>query len=162
MVNILGSILSQLLLQIPNPLQVPNEVTRKLEDNQQQCKHVETADILSSLRLLLPQFKCVFICLDALDELILKEGTDLMNLMYSKFNPTVNRVFLTGQHHIKPEVDRRFQQGTTEIEITADASDIKAYLHHKIVEDSHINSGSMNGRLEEEIVSTITKRSKGM
>ena len=85
-----------------------------------------------------------------------------MNLIHSEFNPIMNRVFLTGRHHIKPEVDRSFQQGTTEIEIIANASDIRAYLHHKIVGDSHINSDCMNGHLEEEIARTITDRSKGM
>ena len=161
-VNIVGSILIQLLLQISNPLRLPN-VTRRLEDKKQQCKRVKTADILFSLRFLLLEFKHVFICLDALDELKPKDRIDLLNLIHSEFNPAVeNRVFLTGRHQIKPEVDQRFQQGTTEIEIIADASDIRAYLHHKIVEDTHINSDSMNGHLQADIVNTITERSKGM
>ena len=92
----------------------------------------------------------------------MQDRIDLMNLIHNEFNPTVTRVFLTGRHHIKPEVDGSFQQGTTEIEITADAGDIRAYLHHKIAEDSHIDSDSMNEYLQKEIVSTITKCSKGM
>ncbi|KAF8469994.1 hypothetical protein BDZ91DRAFT_33659 [Kalaharituber pfeilii] len=63
--NILGSLLKQLLTAASH---VPDTITSILESVQKQEKRADNSNVLQLLRLTLPLFDSIFVCIDAVDE----------------------------------------------------------------------------------------------
>ena len=156
-VNILGSLLQQLLITAPL---VPAAITSLLESIEKKKKKVEVADISQILKILLPQLNRTFICLDALDELIPRTRLALLTALRTEFGTI--RIFVTGRPHIQPEVDEALQTQLVTMHISADQGDIRGYLAHEIGEDRKINPDDMNDELKEEILQAITAKAGGM
>ena len=156
-VNILGSLLRQLLITAP---QVPEAITTLLESIKKRGHRVEVGDISQMLKALLPQLNYSFICLDALDELVPRTRLGLLSALRTEFGTA--RIFITGRPHIQPEVDGALQTQIHSLYITADQDDIRGYLTHEIEEDKKINPDDMNDQLKEEILQGITSKAGGM
>jgi len=157
MVNILGSLLRQLLATAPF---VPEAITTLLESRQKKDQRVEVGDISQMLKILLPQLRCSFICLDALDELEPRTRLALLSALRTEFGTV--RLFITGRPHVQPEVDTTLQTQLEAMHLTADKGDIRGYLTHEIEQDKKINPGDMNDELQEEILEEITSKADGM
>jgi len=157
-VNILGSLLQQLLIVAPF---VPQAIITILEAISIRKHRLEVDHVSQILKVLLPQLSNhIFVCLDALDELEPRTRFALLKALHTDFGTV--RVFLTGRPHIEPEVDGALQTKLDAMHITADDGDIRGYLTHEIEEDMNINPDDMNDQLKEEILETITRKAGGM
>lgn len=159
LVNILGSLLKQFLIHIGTP-HIHHDAVKLLEDIKKKDKRVETTDILHMLKVTLAQFNNSFICIDALDELQPEIRKTLLEALHSILT-TVRTVclFLTGRPHIAVDLNAKLQIQYG-IDIKARHDDIRAYLLHEISQDT--NPSAMNETLKEEIMTTITEKSKNM
>ena len=155
--HILGSFLCQFLVSAPP---IPEEVVKKLDSIRHQHKKVEIDDILTILKIRLHQFKRIFICIDAVDELEPKVLQQLLNVLKG-FVSSDTRLFLTGRGHIESEIRKYFNiaQAYTAI-ISATEQDIKAFVEQQITDD--LNSDAMDEMLAKDIVDTIISKSQGM
>ena len=156
-VNILGSLLRQLLVTAPH---VPEAITMLLESIKKKGHRVEAADVSQMVKVILPQLSRSFICLDALDELEPPTRFTLLKALHVDFGTV--RIFLTGRPHIQQEVDRALHTKLDAVPIIADDGDIRGYLTQKIDDDMNINPEDMNEQLKEEILETIIRKARGM
>ncbi|KAF8456509.1 hypothetical protein BDZ91DRAFT_839604, partial [Kalaharituber pfeilii] len=153
--NILGSFLKQLLTAAS---QVPDTITSILESVQKQEKRVDNCDVIQILRLTIPLFDSIFLCIDAVDELEPQTRISLLKVIRSEFSTA--RIFLTGRPHVRSEIDKCLEmERRNDIEIMADQGDIKKCLLHHLALDTHPDA--MNEELENEILSTILEQSQG-
>ena len=159
MVNILGSLLHQLLITVPEP--IADEVIKKLEDIQSLRGKLETRDALALLKIRLHQLKQAFICIDAVDELEPKVRQQLLNILKELVTDYNTHLFLTGRVHIECEVQKFFDvELRYSVTISASQQDIEKYLEQQIMED--LNPDAMDRVLAEEIADAILKQSQGM
>jgi len=160
LVNLLGSLLKQ-LLTAGSVLQVPGGVRSTLEEIQNKRRNVDTADVLSMVKLTLPRFRRSFVCIDALDELQPDVRKALLKALCEEFmGYKAVQLFLTGRPHIAPEVNESLRISQYSIDIIANGDDIRAYLNSQIALD--ISPTAMNKSLKEEILQTIVEKSQGM
>ena len=101
--NIIECFLSQLLAPLS---QIPDEVATVLDCIKKANRRLEIKDALPLLKTVLQQYECVFICIDALDELAQRNRTQLLEALHEV---QTGRIFLTGRHHIQEEVIKRLQ-----------------------------------------------------
>ena len=160
-VNILGSILRQLLTTVSIP--IPDEVIQKLDKTRHEGKKVEIDDILALLRIRLHQLKCAFICIDAIDELEPKVRQKLLNILKELVTSNNVHLFLTGRGHVESEVQKLFKikQGYT-VNISASPQDIREFVRHQIKEDCDLNPEAMDTVLAKGIEDAIVEKSEGM
>ncbi|KAF8453566.1 hypothetical protein BDZ91DRAFT_748812 [Kalaharituber pfeilii] len=153
--NILGSFLKQLLTAAS---QVPDTITRTLESVQKQEKRVDNSDVIQILRLTLPLFDSIFVCIDAADELEPQTRISLLKVIRSEFSTA--RIFLTGRPHVRSGIDKCLEmERRNDIEIMADRGDIEKCLVHHLALDTHPDA--MNEQLKNEILSIILDQSQG-
>ena len=157
-VHILGSLLHQFLTTAQQP--IPDEVVQKLHCIRNQGKKVETEDILAMLKMHLNQFKRVFICIDAVDELESKVLQELLNIL-KELVTNNTRLFLTGRGHVESEVRKHLQVAQKyKVVISANQQDIQGFVEQQIMGD--LNPDAMDGVLAKDIVDAIIKKSQGM
>lgn len=89
------------------------------------------------------------------------EFATLLEVLRVELTSTVKfKLFLTGRPHIPPEVNEWLQIQRDPIDIQANPDDIRKYLISEIACDPRPDT--MNSALENEIVNTITDKSRGM
>lgn len=159
-VNILGSLLRQFLITVPEP--IPTEIIQEL-DNIRNCDmKAETPDILRWLKIRLRKLRRAFICIDAVDELEL----EVRKQLFGKLRELTNtRLFLTGRGHIEDEIQKHFKVAQRyRVNITASDQNIREFLQKEIA-DQITDDGDpdmMDDRLAKDIEDTITRKSRGM
>lgn len=154
-VNIVGGMLKQLLLPLP---ELPREIIDMYEKaRQRQGAPLELSDAVAMLFLTCKTFNRVYLCLDALDEC--KDITQLLRSLQA--TPTSIRLFTTGRKHIQTTVRHYFDKAGT-IPIEAKEGDIRAFIRAKIHESSSQEPDIMDEKLEEGIIERIVASSKGM
>ena len=156
--NILGSFLHQLLTTAQVP--IPVEVIEKLQDIQYRRGKVGLEDNLHLLKIQLRQLQCAFICIDAVDELEATVRRQLLDVL--KELGTFNiRLFFTGRHNIKSEVQRNFQvMERYKVEICASHQDIETFVRQQIIKDPY--SDMLDETLVKDIVDAIVKKCQGI
>ena len=156
--HILGSFLHQLLTTAREP--IPVEVIQKLQDIQRQRGKVGIEDNLALLKIRLQQLDCVFICIDALDELEPKVRHQLLAVL-KDLGTNNTYLFLTGRGHIEGEVQKCLQvlQENT-VTISASERDIEKFIRQQLEEDQ--NPEAMDVVLAKDIVDKIISKSQGM
>ena len=154
-VNLVGGMLKQLLLTLPN---LPKAIIAIYEQKwQRERKRLELPDAVTMLHTVCRTFSWTYICLDALDEC-----GDMNQLLKSlQEAPPSIHFFITGRKHIQTSVQRHFKEAVT-ITIEANESDIKAFIKTRIGENRILEPDVMDETLEEEIMEKITAFSKGM
>ena len=158
LVHILGSFLRQFLTTTQEP--IPNEIIQKLQDIQRKGGKVGLEDNLALLRIRILQLKCVFICIDALDELESKVLRQLLNTLKELGSNNI-RLFITGRSHVESEVQKYFQATQIyTVAICANEEDIKTFVNTQIIDDPYPDA--MDEALEKDLISTIIKKSQGM
>ncbi|KAF8421792.1 hypothetical protein EV426DRAFT_189114 [Tirmania nivea] len=163
LIHILGSFIHQFLTSA-SLLHIPDQVIKTLKDVKTQNTKVDIEDILFMLILIVEQLDNLFFCIDALDELELQTRRDLLDILsYMQFRTKTTRLFFTGRPDIQSEVRTYFEiPKEQEVEFIANENDIRQFLRHKIAEDRSVNPDVMNEVLENEILSALIARSKGM
>jgi len=155
----MGSLLKQFLIHT-GASHIPEDVIRLLGEKKRKDQRVETTDILQMLKATLTQFNHSYVCIDALDELQAEVRQTLLETLHSVFTDVGKvGIFLTGRPHIAAELNAKFRIPQA-IDIKAQHDDIRAYLIHRISQDT--NPSAMNGTLKEEVMTTITEKSKDM
>ena len=161
LVNILGAFLRQFLAtQKP----IPDEITKKLCAIQHEGGKVGLEDNIALLKIELHQLKCVFICIDAVDELDPNTRQQLLDVLKELGTEKI-RLFLTGRGHIESEIHKWFQivEGNkVTMSVSATQQDIEEFVRQKINQDSALDSGAMDEALASSIVDTIIEKSQGM
>lgn len=160
LLNILGHLLEQLLAATSK---VPDAIITLLDDIQRAGKSLTISDISQILRLAMmtPNPSRLFICIDALDELLPRVRLDLLKALQSEFGSA--QIFLTGRNQIESEVQSICQVREHDaIDIIANSDDIRQYLTREIEKDAEANPDDMNDKLSEEILEAITNRAQGM
>ena len=150
-----ASMLGSLLKQLVCGLDIPEEVSRAYQDQQNVIggREPRISDILKMLQTISFK-KRTFICIDALDECV--EGhrvkiLDSLNQILQK-SPSI-RIFMTGRPHILPEIGRRLARRITSIPISPQRDDIITYLHSRLAEDT--TPDAMDCALEADILRKI-------
>lgn len=159
-VNILGSILEQLLAALPD---LPKEVAEKLEAAQKYRKSLGTSDMIDMLDLTFPQFKHIFICIDALDELEQRTWMEVLEIL-KKFMAAINiQLFLTGRPHIEPGLNKELELSIHNVvTISAHPEDIRLFVSRKLQQAEKTDPESLTQQLKEQILSATVERSQGM
>lgn len=158
LVNILGSLLKQFLSTASH---IPESISNELESIQKQSKRPEISDILGMFKVISPQIKHSFVCIDALDELEPLVRIGLLKTLQEAL--ASSRIFLTFREHIHPEVISTLKLDQQDaIEIIANPSDLRVYLTKEIELDKDINPGEMDEALKEEILEVIVEKAEKM
>ena len=158
LVHILGSLLRQFLTNTLEP--ISDEVMQKLYHIRYRGGKVGTEDNIGLLKIQLQRLKCVFICIDAIDELEPKVQRQLLDVL-KELGTDNTSLFFTGRDHIEIEVKKRFHvMPKYRVVISASQQDIQEFVVQKIKEDR--NPDAMDKVLEQDIVHAIIKKSQGM
>ena len=101
----------------------------------------------------------VYICVDAMDELVPQHRPDFLRALQQLIQEAPNtRLFLTGRPHIRGELDKHLTKGAYIIHIVPDEGDIGKYLSRKIDDDDDQDPGLMTEGLKDDIMKTMLER----
>lgn len=111
------------------------------------------------LRIACAQFRRVYICLDAPDELQPSYLEGLLRRLSSV--PSASQIFLTGRPHVQKVVQKLV--GTdTGIIIEVHESDIRRFLEHEIGGPNDLEPEAMDETLRKLIIDKVADSAKGM
>ena len=132
-VNIIGSLLSQIAF---GATQIPSEIRRCFELKQRGRQALRLPDMLKLLVETISSVERVYICFDAMDELLPENRSELLRTLRQIIRDAPNiRLFLTGRPHIRGELDKYLTKGAYIIPIVADQGDIATYVSRKMEDD---------------------------
>jgi len=105
----------------------------------------------------------VYICVDAIDELVPQHRSELLRALRQIIQEAPNtRLFLTGRPHIRGELDRYLTKGAYTIHIVPDQGDITRYLSRKMDNANEMDPDLMTEGLKNDIIKTILEKTSGM
>ena len=92
-------------------------------------------------------FERVFICIDAVDELLAKDRPDFIRALRQIIDGAPNiRLLLTSRLHVRVELNKHLSDRAYIIQVEADQGDITRYVQLKIDDDPH--PGAMSEHLK--------------
>ena len=106
----------------------------------------------------------VYICFDAMDELLPQNRSELLRTLQQIIRDAPNiRLFLTGRPYIRGELDKYLTKRAYIIHIVADQGDIARYVSRKM-EDDEDDGGPdfMPDDLKHDILKTMVERASEM
>ena len=155
-VNIIGSLLSQIAL---GATEIPSEIQRSFELKKRGLQALRLPDLVKLLVKTVSSIEQVYICFDAMDELLSDNRSELLRALRQIIRDAPNiRLFLTGRPYIRGELDKYLTKGAYIIPIVADQGDIATYVSRKMEDDEdggdtdlmpdHFKHGIMKTMLE--------------
>ena len=103
-----------------------------------------------------------YICVDAMDELAPQHRSELLRTLRQIIQTPNIRLFLTGRHHIRAELDKHLTKRAYTIHIVPDQEDIARYLSQKIEEADDRYPGLMTENLKNDITKIILEKASEM
>jgi len=104
----------------------------------------------------------VYICVDAVDELLPQDRSELLRALRQVIKDAPNtRLFLTGRHHIRRELDNYLTEGAHVIDVIADQGDIARYVGRKM-DDNACDGHLMTDDLRNDIMKTMREKASEM
>ena len=104
----------------------------------------------------------VYICIDAIDELLPEDRSEFLRALRQIIQEAPNaRLFLTTRPHIRPELDKYLTKGAYIIDIVAGQGDIARYVTKRIDFDNYQYPDSMTENLKNNVVETISEKVSG-
>jgi len=101
----------------------------------------------------------VYICVDAVDELLPQDRSDFLRALRQIIQDAPNaRLFLTGRPYIRRELDDYIMEGSHVINIFADQGDIARYVGRKIGDDNARDPDLMTEDLKNDIMKTMLEK----
>jgi len=161
-VNIIGSLLSQVAL---GARQIPSEVQRTFEQKQRGRQALRLPDMLKLFVKTVSSIERVYICFDAVDELLPQNRSELLRALRQIVRDAPNiRLFLTGRPHIRGELDKYLTKGGAyAIHIVADQGDIAEYVSRRMEDDEDDGDPDlMPDDLKNDILGTMLERASEM
>ena len=149
--NMLGAILKQLL----GGGGIPVEIRKVFEDSKGHLGGVgpEVPELLEMLKTAITQRKWIVICIDGLDESLAVHRTNLLRALQVIVREFPNvRLFMTGRHFIRSEVESYFPSMDT-ISVVPTREDTVAFLRMKL--DGDTDPDAMDGSLRADILKII-------
>ena len=132
-VNIIGSLLSQVALGVR---QIPSDVQRAFELGRRGRHALQLSDMVELLVKTVTSIERVYICFDAMDELLPQNRSELLRTLQQIIRDAPNiRLFLTGRPYIRGELDKHLTKRAYIIPIVADQGDIARYVSRKMEDD---------------------------
>jgi len=105
----------------------------------------------------------VYICVDALDELVLQHRSEFLRALQQIIREASNtRLFVTGRPHIRGELDRYLTKGAYTIHIVPDGGDITRYLSRKMDDDDSRDPDLMTENLRNDIMKIMLEKASDM
>jgi len=158
-VNMIGCLLKQVVLRTPK---IPDEITNAFaESNQGGGQGLQLAAMLQLLVKVVSFINQVYICVDAVDELLPHSRLEFLGALRQIVQNSPNtRLFLTGKLDIRGELDRHLTGGACITHNVPKERDIARYLSHMM--DNDRDPDLMTEDLKNDIMKTISERASGM
>ena len=160
-VNIIGSLLAQVAL---GARQIPSGVQRAFELGHRGRHALQLSDVLELFVKIVSSIERVYICFDAMDELLPQNRSELLRTLQQIIRDAPNvRLFLTGRPYIRGELDKYLTKGAYIIPIVADQGDIATYVSRKMEDDEDYGDPDlMPDDLKHDILKTMLERASEM
>jgi len=156
-VNIIGSLLWQIALGAVGGV---GEVKNAFEKSTQGLRLPEMLELFVKI---IRSLERVYICADAMDELLPQHRSDFLRSLRQIIEEAPNtRIFLTGRPHIRGELDNHLAKGAYTIRIVPDQKDIARYLTRKVDDDDSRDPDLMTENLKNGIIKTILEKTSAM
>ena len=156
-INIMGAILKQLV--------AGREILKDIREAYQEAKKIGgrrplLVDLMRMLRIAIAPLPQVFICVDALDECLLRNLQELLELLRDIVRESSStRIFLTGRPHIRKDIQRYFAKAVV-TPISPNTDDIRNYLEMRLSRDPEPDA--MSNDLRADIVRVILDKISDM
>ena len=151
--NVVGALVKQIICALGA---IPTEIERAFQKSRRQVggRGLRVNEVLELLKACLVPLERAFICIDALDELLVNEVPILLGSLHdvSRSCPGVRFLF-TGRSHIEAEFRIYFPGAAQFLEIKPTRRDIMKYVKKKL--NDHPNRGAMNAGLRAEIINWV-------
>ena len=159
--NIIGGLLSQVAL---GARQIPSEVQRAFELGQRGRHALQLSDMVELFVKTVNSIERVYICFDAMDELLPQNRSELLRTLRQIIRDAPNiRISLTGRPYIRGELDKYLTEGAYIIPIVADQGDIARYVSRKMEDDEDDgDTDLMPDDLKHDILETMLGRASEM
>ena len=159
-VNMIGCLLNQIAL---GATQIRLEIRRAFELKQRGRQALRLPDMLKLLVKAVSSIDRVYICLDAMDELLPGNRSQLLRALREIIRDASNiRLFLTGRPHIRGELDKYITEQAYIIHVVADQGDIARYVRRKMEDDDDRDPGLMPDDLKHDVLEAMLERASEM
>ena len=153
--NVLGALVKQIVRGLGAMPTEIDEAFRKAK-GQVGGLGLRVPDVLSLLKASIAPLDQAFICIDALDELLVKHLPTLLRSLHdiSQSCPSV-RFLLTGRPHIGVEIEKYFPMAARFLQMNGARQDIMRYIEMMLDDDP--NPEAMNDGLRAEIMNRVSE-----
>jgi len=157
--NMLGSLLKQIISGMEA---VPGEILRAFQAQKMAIggRGPRLPDIVKMLQVITSSLR-TFICIDALDECAVVHRVKILNSLQQILEKSPHtRVFITGRHHVRAEIEKRLARRVISVSVGPSKDDIIGYLRVKLDEDE--TPEAMDESLESDILEKIPQNMSEM
>jgi len=149
--NMMGSLLKQMVSGMET---IPEEISRVFQEQKRAIggRGPRLPDIVRMLQVITSSLR-TFICIDALDECAAVHRVKVLNSLQQILeNSPRTRIFITGRHHIRAEIEKRLVRRVMSVSVGPSKDDIIGYLRVKLDEDETPEA------MDESLVSDILEK----
>jgi len=152
-----------LLRQVWGEAGIPGEIRRAFNDSKRSGgRGLRMPGMLKLFIKVASSIDRVYICVDAVDELLPKDRLEFLRGLQQIIQDAPNtRLFLTTRPSIQAELVRQLE-GAYVMRIVADQGDIASYLTQKIEDDNAQDPDLMTGDLKNDIIRTMLGKASEM
>jgi len=160
-VNMIGGLLRQVAL---GPAGIVGEIQNAFDRSRQGGgKGLRLEEMLGLFVKIVSSFERVYICVDAMDELVPDHRSEFLRALQQITQEALNtRLFLTGRPHIRGELDNHLTKSVYTIHIIPDQGDIAKYLRRKMDDAGARDPDLMTENLKNDIMKTMLEKASGM
>jgi len=160
-INMIGSLLKQVTA---GAAVVPGEIKSAFgESKKGGGQGLRLADMAKLLIKTVSPIERVYICIDALDELLPHDRSEFLRALRQIIQAAPNaRLFLTARYHISAELDEHLAREAYIIHIVPNQGDIARYVSHKMDNDGARDPNLMTENLKNDIMETMLEKTSGM
>ena len=158
-VNMIGALLKQV---VAGPAEIPAEIMYYFKESRKLGgQGLRLTDMVNLFVKASSSFKRVFVCIDAVDELLAKDRPDFIRALRHIIDGAPNiRLLLTSRPHVRVELNKHLADRAYIIQVEADQGDITRYVQLKIDDDPH--PGLMSEDLRKGIIKAMLEKTSGM
>ena len=160
-VNMIGGLLRQVALGSAG---IIGEIQNAFDQSRQGGgKSLRLQEMLGLFIKIIGSLKRVYICIDAMDELVPEHRSEFLRALRQITQEAPNTIlFLTGRPHIHGELDNHLTKGAHTIHIVPDQGDIARYLTRKMDDAGARDPDLMTENLKNDIMETMLEKASGM
>ena len=152
------SMLGAILKQFASRGGIPGHIREAFQKAKREFggRSLRLPDVVEILKKSSTSLERIFVCIDALDELVPKYRRELLRLLYEIVQVSPNmRILLTGRPHIDDEVAEYFSKAVR-IPVSPTQGDIRSYLKMRL--DVDTTPKAMDDELRADIMRVIPEK----